>query len=402
MSTVDKGTWGEQLIASFFDSHFSRHFSFPNPKTKSNAQVADVLVWMNRLAILIEVKTRDEGTASIDDWARSRVQEATKQITTNYKRIKAGEIINLHNQYYHTTLDCIGVTSIIGLVVLVHDEKSNFLPSNAVLDIYNGELPIHVISWNDLQQMTTEIDTVADFQYYLNDRFQYIKTADIPLDIELNVLGYYKIHSNKFPESATDFSAVSYWDIYRSTMSESISKRDSHNQLSSWIDKLEAAFSKPRRLFSGFPLGLYFSWELGGISRRERAYLGQKLDSVQDWFEQGHSSRRFAWLNGSTGNWFVFYFSKSEPSVIHDELFRLVQLKLIKEVNDAAFNYGAYGFGFQVSAKYPPQFLGLASAIIIGAEEVKGKYSKSDLEEAHRNFGPKGFQQKVRIEEFPE
>lgn len=397
-----KGTAGERLIAQFFDSHYSKFFSFPDPKTRSNAQVADVLVWKNRVVFLIEVKTRVSGPASIDSWARSRIQEAVQQITTNYKRIKDNETINLHNFCYHTTLDCSSVSRVIGLIVLVHDEHCALLPSSAVPDIYKRQLPIHVTSWNDLRRMTSEIDTVPDFDYYLTDRFRYLSLADIPLGLELNVFGYYKTQSNKFPNKPVDFGATTFWETYRSTMAKAIAARASHNEYSGWIDKLESFFSNQRKLFDGYPLGLYFGWEIGSISRRERAYLGKKLDSVQAWFEKGNSTRRFAWFDGSTGNWLVFYYCKSEPSLLHKELHRLVELKLIKEVHEASFKYGVYGFGLQVSVTSPLRLLGLASAIVIGADEVKGKYSQADLEEARKHWGDKDTRQILKIEEFPE
>lgn len=396
----NKGTLGEQLISQFFDSQYSKFFSFPNPKTNSNAQVADVLIWKNRVVFLIEVKTRDEGTASIDSWASSKIQEAVEQISNNYNRIKSNEVINLHNSYYHTTLDCLGVTSIIGLIVLIHDKKSILLPSNAVSDIYSRELSIHVISWNDLCKMTNDIDTVSDFEYYLNDRFNYLKKTDIPLGSELNVLGYYKSHYNKFSESIIDYEAKPYWEIYHSTMANDIMSRTLHNKHSSWIDTLESFFSDHRKQFDGYPIGLYFAWEIGSISRRERAYLGEKLNAVQDWFEKGNSTRKFAWFNGSTGNWLVFYYSKSESSLLHKELHRLTELKLIKEVHETSFNYGVYGFGFQVSVIFPPQLMGLVTAVVIGADEIK-KYSETDLEEAYQHFGHRNTRQVFKVEEFP-
>jgi len=395
------GTLGEQLIARFFDSHYSKFFSFPNPKTKSNAEVSDVLVWMNRLVFLIEVKTREEGTAPIDSWVRSRIQDAVVQIEVNYNRLKNNETINLHNPYYHTTLDCMGIKRIVGLIVLIYNGKCNMLPTHAVPDIYERELPIHVLSWNDLIQLTNEIDTVPDLLYYLNDRFECLKSADIPLDTELNVLGYYKIHSNNFPNKPINFGEEPYWDVYQNTLAKSISKRSLHNKYSEWIDKIESVFSEQRKLFDGYPLGLYFAWELGAISRRVRAYIGQKLDTVQDWFMKGKSSRRFALLNRMTGNWIVFYFSKSKPGALHKELYRMVELKIIKEIEDEGFKSGVYGFGFQVSSDSPPRLIGLASAIIVGADVVKGKYTTKDLEEAYHQFGPKGVRQKIRVDEYP-
>ncbi len=398
---IARGWAGEQLIARFFDSKFSKFFSFPNPKSKSKAQVADVLVWMNRIVFLIEVKTRDKGTASIDSWAGNRIERGIEQITTNFNRIKRNERILLHNRYYHTDLDCLGVATVVGLIILVHEEDCKIPPSSVAPDIYKQPLAIHVFSWSDLMQMTAEIDTVADLHYYLTDRFQYLSSADIPLGSEQNVLGYYRMQSNKFPPAPVDFAVSNYWHQYQVEMADRILARNTHNEYSFWLNKLESAYSDQRKLFSGYPLGLYMVWEIGAISRRERAYLGEKISSVRKWFEAGNSTRRFAWLNQSTGNWLVFYFSKSEPKFLERELYRLVELKLIKEVHDDAFDFGAYGFGFQVSLTFPPRLLGLGATIIMGADLVKGKYTQADVDESRIHFGHKDDIQKMRIEEFP-
>jgi hypothetical protein len=250
-------------------------------------------------------------------------------------------------------------------------------------------------------QMTTEIDTVADLHYYLVDRFHYLRLADIPLASEKNALGHYKMQSNKFPPAPVDFAVSDYWHDYHVQMADQILARNTHNQYSSWLDKLESAYSDQRKLLSGYPIGLYMVWEIGAISRRERAYLGERISSVREWFEAGKSTRRFAWLNQSTGNWLVFYFSKSEPRSLEQELHRLVELKLIKEVHDSDFNFAAYGFGFRVSITLPPRLLGLEASIIIGADVVKGKYSQADVDDSRIHFGHKGDNRKIPIEEFP-
>jgi len=397
----DRGTAGEKLIGNFFDKNFSRIFSFPNAKTKSNAQVADVLVWMNRTVFLVEVKTRDDGTASINSWAESRICDAVEQLSRNYQRIKAKEQIFLNNAYYHTHLDCKGISQIIGLIVLVHEENCDILPSQVVSNIYKQEMPIHIFSNNQLINMTDEIDTIPDFIYYLNDRYKYLKISDIPLNRELDVLGYYKSQSNSFPQIPLDLDSKSYWSDYRTAMTAQIQARDTHNEHSLLLDKIENVFTEQRKLFDGLPSGLYYAWEIGSMSRRERAYLGEKLDKVQDWFEPGKSSRRFAWCNMATGNWLVFYFSKSKPQEIRKSLTRIVELKLIKEVHWNSFDFAVYGFGFQISVTYPTRLLGLATAIAVGASEVKGKYSNKDLEDSQRIWGTPSTLYSRKIEEFP-
>jgi len=392
---------GERLIEEFFDVRFSNFFSFPNAKTKSNAEVADVVVWKNRTVFLIEVKTRDQGTAEIESWAKSRIHDGVEQIIRNHQRIEAKEQIFLNNRYYHTELDCEGVSQIIGLIVLVHDEDCDVLPTQAVSDIYKKSIPIHVLSIKKLVKMTDEIDTIPDLIYYLNDRYEYLKISDISINKELDVLGYYKSHSNKFPQIPLPFESKPYWKDYRAGMKAQIQAREVHNKYSLWLDKIENVFTEQRKLFSGYPFGLYYAWEIGSMSRRERAYLGEKLEKVQRWFEMGKSSRRFAWCNMATGNWLVFYFAKSDHQEIQKSLTRIVELKLIKEVHWESFDFAVYGFGFQVSVTDPPRLLGLATAIAVGADEVKRKYSQKDLEDSQKAWGTPSTKSSRNIEEFP-
>lgn len=393
------GKIGEQIIENFFDHHYSRIFSFPNPKTKSNAQVADILVWLNRIVFLIEVKSRDTSAIPIDEWAQDRITKSVNdQIIKNYNRIKSQEEIFLNNAYYHTKLDCEGITSIIGIVVLVHDEDCSLEPSTALSDIYTKDLPIHVFSWNILKQITKEIDTVIDFYYYLKDRFKLLKNTDIRLNCEFNVLGYYKMNNNKFPSDKVDFSKVLFWQDYKTGMAEQILKRDIHNKYSIWIDKIENVFSDQRKLFHDIPVGLYFAWECGVMSRRERAMGGEKLNTVQHWFESGKSSRQFAYRNSASGNWMIFYFSKTPPQMQQKELQRLVRLKLIQLIHDKSFNFCVYGLGFQVSISHPPKLLCLANAIVLGADVVAGKYTQEEVNEAKKIWGDG---EAYKISEFP-
>ncbi|MDP8227059.1 MAG: hypothetical protein P9L89_05415 [Candidatus Celaenobacter polaris] len=397
--TENVGISGEKLVENFFDSRFSKIFSFANPKTKDNAEITDVLIWMNRVALLIEVKTRDqsEGTTSINNWARNRMERAVEQLEKGYNRIKSKETIFLNNSLYQTQLDCEGISQIIGLIVLVYDEECNIYPSDYLSEIYKKELPIHVISWSDLEKLIHDIDTVPDFIYYLNDRYNFLKHNDLPLNRELNVLGIYKNNENKFPTKTFDFLNYDYWSEYQRTKVDEIKLRNEHNKHSVWIDKIEAIFTDKRKLFDGYPLGLYFAWELGSISRRERAMLGEKLDSVQEWFESGKSSRQFAYQNSATHNWIIFYFSKTDQDKQAIDLERLVRLKLIQSIHGENFKFGVYGLGFLVSKTYPIRFLGFGSAIVMSLDGVD-TYTDEELEIARRMWGQK---KEFKIEEFP-
>ncbi|GAW97989.1 MULTISPECIES: nuclease-related domain-containing protein [Colwellia] len=403
MDKLTKGEVGELLVSNFVDKSLSKIFSFPSPKTKNNVEVADVLIWLNRTVFLIEVKTRDNSlsTASIESWSHSKIKDASKQISNNAKRIKANEQIFLKNEYYQAQLDCESVSQIVGLIILVYEEEnSNVNPSKYSPDIYSNEIPIHVISWKDLEVMIEEIKTVPDLNYYLQDRFHYLKISDIPLDQELNVLSYYKTKENNFPTFTTDFSGSSFYQNYQDIMKEKIKIRNIHNENSVWIEKIEELFLSQRKLMVGIPLGLLFAWELGVLSERERAYYGEKISEVQQWFINGNTERYFSYQSQNTGNWLLFHFTQLDEKRGYKSLEQLTKQKAIKEIELNSFEYGIYSIGFRVSDVHPYPIIGSNGAIVMSMDAVEGKYSSKDIEEAYEKHGKKT-SVPIKIEEFP-
>jgi len=399
MNTLTKGQVGEQLIENFFDKNFSNIYSFASPKTKDNAEVADVLIWLNRKLFLIEVKTRsDEGTAPIESWGHSQIKKAHGQITKNFNRIKNNEQIFLKNNHYHTQLDNDGLVTVIGLIVLVSDEELKIEPSQYLPEIYDSEIPIHIITWRDLELMIKEIDTVPDFIYYLKDRFDYLKIAKVATGQELDLLGYYKAKLNKFPTIAFNFN--SQWEKYQNLMQDKIEIRNEHNNYSYFFDILEKEFRFQRKLLDKIPLGLYFAWELGNLSRREKASYGEKLSSVLNELPEEMTSRHFSFQSGSTKNWLLFHLVKSSKKFTDKELKKLCELKIIKEKDLNNFKFGVYAFSFEISDTCPHKILGINGAIMIGAESVK--YSEEDVQNALNIFGDKSSYSSVKINEFLE
>ena len=399
MTKLSKSEIGEQIVSNFVDKNFSKIFSFSSPKTKDNAEVADVLIWLNRTVFLIEVKTRntDKGTAPIESWAYSQIKKAQSQIEKNIQRIHAQEEIFLNNDYYHSKLDCDGVCRVIGLIVLVHDDTCKVRPSKYQENIYSGKNPIHVISWSDLQKISNEIETTADLLYYFQDRAEYLKLQDIYIGEELNVIGYYKSHNNNFPTVVTDFSSTDYFNNYQNAMKSEINAKNTHNKNAIWIVNIEDLFKNQRKLMVGIPLGLLFAWELGMLSQRERAYYGEKINTVQQWFIEGNSERYFSYQSQSTKNWFLLHFTTLEDKKAYQRLENLTELKLIKEIEDSAFEFGIYSISFNVSRVYPHQ-LEVVGGIVMSTDAVEGKYNAEDIDMASKLFGKiKTFE----IEEFP-
>ena len=392
------GDIGEVIVSNFFDKTFSEILSFRDPKTKDNAQIADIIVWLNRYVFLIEVKTLVSSKYSINDWAKDRIIEGVEQLENNYDKIKSNEEIFLNNKYYHVKLDCEGLSEIFGIIILVHDDGCTVEPSKVCESIYNSKLPIHVFSWQQVNKITHEIDTIPDFKYYLQDRINFVKNSDIPLNKELDAIGLDKIGRNTFPSETIHFDKSEYWRQYLATMSKERARRDEHNQQSGWLDRLASIFTDNGKLFHGIPLGFHFAWVFAVLSRRERASMGIKFEKVQDWFLSGKQSRQFAFFIPATGHWVIFYYSKHDPAEQQKILLKLVEQKLIQLIEDENFQYAVFGIGIQISKLLPLRIMGIANAMVIGADTVAGKYYGQDIIDAKRNWGGA---ESHKIEEFP-
>lgn len=394
----NEGALGERKVQSFFDANIGNIITFPNPKTKNNAEIADLLVWLNWKAFLVEVKSRISSTLPLDLWVQQRIVEAANQITKSYSRCVSGEEIHVHNDYYHVRFDDKGVAYYSGLIVLNYEGTTNVLPSVAVPDIYDRALPIQVISYDDLAQLSEEIDSFPDLWYYLRDRFEYIKKHDIPVGVEKDVIGRYKLFNNHFPNNYVSFEMSGFWCEYQAVMKDAIERRKAHNEHSTFIDALEEAFADKRRLHGRIPLGLSFAWELGAMSRRERAVVGERIDGAKLRFERGGKRRYFSFQNASTRNWLVFLFSNASAEDVRHEVGQLTKLKLVKEVKFRAFQFAVYGFGFQVSRTVPIRLLGLKHATVFSAD---GNYSDDELQTAIAIWGDELVERAIPISEFP-
>lgn len=171
------------------------------------------------------------------------------------------------------------------------------------------------------------------------------------------------------------------------------------NKASEWIDNLESAFVKHRKLHDGLPSGLYFIWEFGSLPRRFRTEIGRKMNLVQEWFLQDKIERKFSYQNGKTGNWHIYFYMRGSEKQIERRLNELVRLKQIAEVHLKNFQYAVYGVGFKVSVVEPPTLMGLVYSTFDCDEEIlKKNYSKKELQKALTIWG---HGKEMPLQEFP-
>jgi hypothetical protein len=398
--SADTGYCGETMVQLFFDRNLSPHYCFPHARTKSNAQVADLFVWMNRVVLLVEVKTRRGGVGT-PTWASSAVQNGAGQIRDNAKRLRGQEEIFLRNDHYDVRFDFEGISLVMGLVVLVCDPEEGILPTVALADVYSEDPPVQVLTSGDLEDLSKEIDTMPDLIYYLTDRLSLVRRQDIPLGVELGVLGIYKSGDNQFPLSIAGLLNGSSWTDYRTSRRQEIALRDEENRESAWVDAIASRICSRKRQHDRLPVGLYLAWELCSLPRRGRAIIGQKIASLERAFAGRRSRRYFAFENPITGNWLVFLFSTANEDHIHDELRELVELKATKEIQLDDFQNAVYGFAIQVSQTWPRRPLSICSVMFITADEVNKRYSSVQQVRAREVWGGESRKHRIEIEEFP-
>jgi len=117
-------------------------------------------------------------------------------------------------------------------------------------------------------------------------------------------------------------------------------------------------------------------------------------------FPQEITSRYFSFQSGSTQNWLLFHLIKSSENFTNKELKKLCELKIIKEKHLNNFEFGVYGFSFEISDTYPHEILGINRAIMIAAESVE--YNEKDVKNALNIFGDKSSYSSVKVNEFLE
>lgn len=392
----DVGKIGELIIQNFVDTNFTDILSFPNPKNKKNEEICDILIWQNFTVYLCEIKTRKTRIADYG-WIKDKISQSVEQLTSSYKKIMDEDEIFLVNSKYNIPFDCKNIHEVIGIIILVYDNEIDIKPSDVSPEIYKKEFPIHTFSSNMFFRLKDEIKSLMDLHYYLEDRFNFLKTFDISLINEINALGYYKENEYKFPTEDIDFK--NHWEHYKQHKAFEIYNRDLKSKYIHWIDTMEKQLQNSlnkgdQKRYDNIPLGLFFCWELSTFDFSMRISIGKKFSDLNDWFNKGNTSRKFALQNPITGNILLFYISVSKEDKIYNELIQITRLKYIQAKTDDNFSQGVYATAFNYNTE--TKKISMEMFLVMGDAEL-GEISDYEKIESKKIWGNRS---KIELSEY--
>ena len=267
--------------------------------------------------------------------------------------------------------------------------------------------PIHFLHYIGFKKILHEIDTTADMYFYFQDRTRFLPflfknypdlLLNINEDFEINLLGFYKIHLNKFSEVKFDINRFSqYWEQYSEEFEDKRLARNIENSDSQIIDDIIQ-----RILESNTPNNeeKLFAWELATLTRRQRATkLTGKLSEAFLSLSRGKKKRFFSYFNQTTECWMLFYFcSEADIDTFKIEFQNLLRLKTIFEAHNNDFSYSTFGYGFRKSIIKTKNQLFDDFAMSIQDAINLGEITKQELKLASKLFG---FSSSIKIQEFP-
>lgn len=198
-------------------------------------------------------------------------------------------------------LSGVGFSGIILLDCDDHLEKPHF---KTILKSLELPFPVAVMTKQDFLDILSEIDTIPDLTYYLNDRDDFLRQVyedqaqlflDLNCRLEKNLISFYKLHENRFPISEWDLDrALEYHQIYQVALEEEIEARNAENTSSRSIDEIIDALRSNNEPSDST---LLHSWELASLTRRQRAAVAPKINDAIERMIDGNSRGRFAFYN---------------------------------------------------------------------------------------------------------
>lgn len=358
------GQRAERLFAELCNRQFLRGFVFHSPRFNNpdESEAGDVVLWVRRQVIVIEMLARDAEPGTSTEQFVKRIGNKRRQLVRDYNAFTDPSIdIELVNEqgeqveFDTRDLSGVGFSGIILLDCDDHLEKPHF---KTILKSLELPFPVAVMTKQDFLDILSEIDTVPDLTYYLNDRADFLRQVyedqaqlflDLNCRLEKNLMSFYKLYENNFPISEWDLDrALEYHQIYQVALEEEIEARNAENANSRSIDEIIDALRSNNEPSNST---LLHSWELASLTRRQRSAVAPKINDAIERMIDGNSRRRFAFYNQVTGCWLVFFFQfGGDAEAFRKRAVKLTRYKLFVEMEERDFQYSVFGYGFRKSS----------------------------------------------------
>lgn len=399
------GIRAERLLTDLCSKKFLRGFVFHSPRYRDPTEIeaGDVVIWARREVIVFELIKRESTYGSSTKQFVKRIGTKRDQLTKDFYAFKNPdidiELVNEQREEVYFDNQDIDPFRFSGIVIVDCDDDIKNLHYKTVLKLLSLPFPAAIMTQQDLLDLLEEVDTIPDMAFYLRDRFEFLKQVYLPhchhflnlnSRLERNLIAFYKIHDNKFPPDEWRAQEVlNYHLIYTGRMRDQILARNAENDQSFVIDKIIDCCSQPSKLHA---------WELASTTRRERAGWSNRIQDAFDRMLRGNQERFFAFKNGITGCWLVFFFQYGgDISSFIEKTERLTKYKLFLEIEDQGFEFSVFGYGFWKSSIITDTIF---DRVVLTLEDACDYNSipEDEYEEARQYFGRLHIQ---RIQEFP-
>lgn len=410
----DTGTIAERLFTDICAAKYLNGFVFHSPKVQepTEIEVGDVVIWVRTQLIIFEMISREPNSSPKLTSFIKRIGDKRDQLQDDFNFFASLKhditLINEDGTRIVFQQDYFVKQGFLGVVLVDVDSDALKLHYGTIEKCLASDFPAHVLHYKGFLRILHEIDTVSDLYFYFLDRARFLPfifnnkpelLLVISEEFEANLLGFYKMHLNSFPEKEFDFDVFSeYWDKYLEEFESRRETRDSENKDSYIIDQIIQHILAARTSSND---EMIFAWELATLTRRQRAtYLTGKVADAFYRLKNGNERRFFSYYNQYTSCWMLFYFRYGKDTItFRTEFEKLLRLKTIYESANNEFTYSTFGYGFRKSVLTTPNSLFDDFAMTIQDVDDLGPITQEEIKEASELFG---HSRQIKIEEFPE
>lgn len=405
-----KDNRSEELLAQLCSDIYYGGFIYQNPKyvEGNEKEAGDVVLWVRDWLVIFEIVWR--ATSATSDYKSfiKRIGEKRDQLLGDFRVYADGDFnIHMTNEAGEATLydqDYYNEDTTRGVVLIDAPSIQGKLHFETLRLTLEAPHPIAIITRNDFAAILSEVDTPADLGFYLGDRHRFLREThpndptpflQLGNQLEQELMGLYKLGENSFDVDRWNATTNKrFWHRYRIERCEDIARRDRENENSRLVDFLASEIRKSNRT-AGFTL--QHAWELALTTRRERAFLSEKILSKVDVLLESGRDQKFATYNSGTGCWDVFYFHHGlDGEYFKEEAQQMADRKLWVERTQSDFKESVFCFALRSS----PLKEGIAEVVLKVSDAWKcPNISPSMLSEALQFFG--GQTETRPIKEFP-
>lgn len=322
---IDLGAVTEADVAGFVESAFAVDFVFRSPKYNKSGilkEASDLLVIWDDVAIAIECKSQAgnaDGSPRSEDraWTRRTLRKAVNQLRGAVKTIKAGRLVNLHNQRRGAVEFSTSMFKFVYALVVINEESKPYMAADVVPETADFPGPIHVVSFRDFYNLCLTLDTPGDLVNYFEIRSQVLVPTFAPLvHDEQSVFAAFvdrfeELHSFRAglsgsprDESLFRESADVLRQIYRDDVNDELIAR------SYFVDEIvDAAHQVDPDVASNTSAYIEVATHLGRIVRSRRMYMAAEFFEA---IERSRASGELAFAHFSSelrGECLLFFVS---------------------------------------------------------------------------------------------